>query len=139
MAIRFHRAREHALHPLHAVLLGGAFSLFLGTALSDLAYNASYFIQWTNFGSWMNAGGLVFAGLALIWAIVDLIRFRGATVPYFLVLLAAWVLGFIGSLVHARDAWGAMPAALILSILTTLLVIAGIVIGLIGLRMGERA
>ena len=28
---------------------------------------------------------------------------------YFLVLLAAWVLGFVDALVHAKDAWASMP------------------------------
>ena len=42
-------------HPLHAVLLSFPFPLFLGTLLSDIAYERSYQIQWSNFAQWLNA------------------------------------------------------------------------------------
>ena len=93
--------------------------MFLGALLSDFAYSSSYQIQWINFASWLIAGGLVFGGLALLWALIDLLRAdrRGAArCVYFLLLLATWVLGFINALVHAKDAWATMPAGLILSV-----------------------
>ena len=109
MADDTYRIARTGIHPLHAFLLVLSVPLFLGGLLSDWAYSASYEIQWTNFASWLIAGGLVFAGFALLWAFIDLLRgdrrWRGRPLIYFLVLLAAWVLGFVNALVHAKDAW----------------------------------
>jgi uncharacterized membrane protein len=117
------------LHPLQAVLLGGALPLFLGALLSDCAYSSTYEVQWTNFASWLLAGALVFSGFALAWALFDLIRagFRkGRVLITFVLLLATWVLGFINALVHSKDAWAVMPEALILSVIVTGLAVAAI-------------
>ena len=53
---RPHRTR---IHPLHAFLLAATVPLFLGALLSDAAYARTQEIQWTNFASWLIAGGLV--------------------------------------------------------------------------------
>lgn len=132
--------RRHALHPIHAVLLGGTFPLFLGALLSDLAYAASYEIQWKNFASWLIVGGLVFGGFALIWALVGLARADrrgGRSVIYLLLLLTTWLLGFIDALVHAMDAWASMPASVILSAIVAAL--ATVAIGFGFSAAGERA
>jgi uncharacterized membrane protein len=110
---------------MHAVLAFSALPLFLGALLSDWAYAASYQVQWTNFASWLIAGGLLFAGVALLWALVDTLL-AGASrhrrsVTYLVLLLASFVLGFINALVHAKDAWAAMPAGLILSLIVFVL------------------
>jgi len=100
-----------SLHPLHAVLLAGTIPLFLGALLSDIAYDKTFELQWTNFAQWLIAGGLVFAAIALVCALVRVVRparRTGRAVAYFLVLLATCVLAFIDSLVHARDAWATM-------------------------------
>ncbi len=118
---RMHRG---ALHPLHAVFLAGTIPLFLGATLSDIAYSSSYEIQWSNFASWLIVGGLVFGGVALLWAIVDLFRAdrrSRRSLVYVLLLLATWILGFINALIHGRDAWASMPAGLILSVIVTVL------------------
>lgn len=132
------RTRQSALHPVHAFLLAAAVPLFLGAMLSDAAYASSYQVQWTNFASWLIAGGLVFGGFALVWAAVELLRAdrRGGHLIYFLLLLAAWVLGFINALVHAKDAWASMPAGLILSVIVVVLAMAATWIGFSGLRAG---
>lgn len=123
---------------MHAVLTFSTLPLFLGALLSDWAYARSQQVQWTNFSSWLIAGGLILAGLALLWAAIDVLRSsatrnrRGAI--YVLLLLASFALGFINALVHARDAWGAMPAGLVLSALVLLLAVAASVIGLLGLH-----
>ena len=131
------------LHPLHAVLLAFPFSLFLGALLSDLAYWNTFQIQWANFSSWLIAGGLLGGGFALLWALVDLIRFRRAGSPraliYFVLLLVMFVLGFINALVHAKDAWATMPESLYLSAVTTLLALAAAWIGYSGFRSVEVA
>lgn len=128
------------LHPLHAVLLAGTVPLFLGVLLADWTYAASYEIQWKNFASWLLVGGLVFCGLALLWGLVDAFRARWRVRPlaYVLLLLAAWILGFIDALVHAKDAWASMPEALILSVITAPLAIAATWLGFSTLRSGDR-
>lgn len=135
-----HTVYRRAIHPLHAVLLAAILPCFLGAVLADLAYDASYEIQWTNFASWLVIGGLLFGGLALLWAAVDLLRADlrrdRRRVGYFVVLLVAWVVGFFNALVHAKDAWAAMPAGLVLSIVAFILALAAIWIGFSTLRAG---
>lgn len=118
------------LHPIHAVLSAFPIPLFLGAALSDIGYSQSHQVQWLNFASWLIAGGLVFGGLALLWATLAMIRPHGARPRmYFLLLLATWVLGFIDALTHAKDAGATMPAGLFLSVIVALLVIVANAMG----------
>jgi uncharacterized membrane protein len=120
------------LHPLHVFLLGGAVSFLLSGVLSDWAYFSTNEIQWKNFASWLLMGGLVLAGFALLWAFIDLFRAdqdRARRIIYFLLLLTAWILGFIDELIHAKDAWGSMPEALIVSAIVAVLAIAATGLG----------
>lgn len=124
-------------NPVHGVLLAGTIPLFLGTLLSDIAYWSTYQIQWSNFASWLNVGGLLFAGLALLCAILGLFRSDNRnrdSLVYILVLLATWILGFLNALFHARDAWAMMPAALILSVIVFLLALAATSVGFVCYR-----
>lgn len=119
---------------MHAVIATAALPLFLGALLSDWAYSSSYQVQWLNFSSWLTAGGLVVAGLALPWAAVSVLRTRApgqrrGTV-YLLVLLATFVVGFLNALVHARDGWATMPTGLVLSAVVLALAAAASVLGL---------
>ncbi|MGQ3054341.1 MAG: DUF2231 domain-containing protein [Roseateles sp.] len=124
---------------MHAVIAFAALPLFLGALLSDWAYSNSFQVQWTNFASWLVAAGLVLAGVALLWGLVDLLLRSRATrdrrgVVYLLLLLATCVLGFFNALVHARDGWAAMPTGLILSVVVVVLAAAASALGLAGLR-----
>ncbi|KQW50026.1 MULTISPECIES: DUF2231 domain-containing protein [unclassified Roseateles] len=124
---------------MHAVIAFSALPLFLGALLSDWAYSSSYQVQWTNFASWLVAAGLVLAGIALLWGALDvLLRSRTTRhrhgMLYLLLLLATFVLGFINALVHARDAWAAMPTALILSVVVVVLAAAASALGLAGMH-----
>ena len=142
MAVTVDPMPRIVLHPFHAFLLAGAVPLFLGALLSDITYARSYQIQWANFASWLLAGALVFAGLALLWAVIDLVRGErrgGRPLVYVLLLLAIWVLGFIDALVHARDAWGIMPTALVLSVIVTVLACVATWVGFSRLRTGGVA
>lgn len=139
MSAAAHRAPIPALHPVHAALLAGAVPLFLGALLSDLAYASSYHPQWANFASWLIAGALVFSGFALLWALIDLLRADrrgGRPWLYTGLLLATWLLGLYSAFVHAKDAWGAMPEGLILSVIVTLLALAATWVGFSSLRAG---
>jgi uncharacterized membrane protein len=132
---------EARIHPLHAFLLAGCVPLFLGALLADWAYSSTYEVQWTNFASWLLVGAMVLAGFALLWALIDLLRadrsWRGRPLIYFIVLLAAFIFGFINALVHAKDAWAKMPEALILSVIVALLVIVACWLGLSTWRSGD--
>jgi len=126
------------LHPLHAILLAFPFPLFLGALLSDLAYGATFEVQWINFSSWLIAGGLFVGGFAVLWALINLFRSGTArAILYFIVLLAMWVLGFVNALIHAKDAWATMPAGLYLSAVVALLALVAAWTGYSGFRAGE--
>ena len=130
-----------SLHPLNAILLAFPLPLFLGALLSDYAYWVSFQMQWANFSSWLIAGGLLVGGFALLWALVDLFRsgpaWRRRSAIYFVVLLAAWVIGFVNALVHSKDAFAIMPEALILSAAATTLALAATWMGYSGFHSRE--
>ena len=124
MAVTIESRYSRSIHPLHAILLAGTVPLFLCAALSDAEYASTYEIQWSNFASWLIVGGLVFGGIALVFAITDLSRpaRRASGITFYVaVLVATWVIGFFNALMHARDAWGSMPGGLILSVIGTVL------------------
>jgi uncharacterized membrane protein len=127
------------IHPLHAIFLAFPFPMFLGALLSDLAYYASYHVQWINFAAWLIAGGLLVGAPALLWALIEAVPLRtarsGRPMTYLLALLATWVLGFVDALVHAKDAWATMPEGLWLSLIVALLALAASWIGYSGLRV----
>ena len=131
------------LHPLHAILLAFPLPLFLGALLSDYAYWVSFQIQWANFSSWLIAGGLFVGGFALLWALIDLFRSgpkrRRRSAIYFVVLLAAWVIGFVNALVHSKDAFAIMPEALILSAIATILALVATWMGYSHFQSRETA
>lgn len=141
MAESASRAPMRTIHPLHAFFLAATFPLYLGGFLSDWAYCRSYQIQWSNFAAWLIAGAMVFTGLALLWALVDLIRSaprRGRPAFYFLLLAAIFLIGLLDSFVHTRDAWGVMPEGPILSAVLAVLAVAAAWIGFSTLRAEGR-
>lgn len=142
MTTTAHHTYRRTPHPLHAILLAGTVPLFLGALLSDVAYFRTYQIQWSNFSSWLIVGGLVFCGFALLFALANMIRAhyaKGRPMVYFLILLVAWILGFINALEHAKDAWATMPGGLILSAIVSVLVLVAAWIGLSNLGDGGDA
>lgn len=106
--------------------------LALGALLSDWAYSRSQEVQWINFAAWLILGLLLFAGAALLWAVIDLLRAdvrKGRRALYAAALLGAFLLGLLDALVHAKDGWATMPAGLILSSLLFLLVLVTVWMG----------
>lgn len=130
------------IHPLHALLLTFAPSMFVGALVSDLAYASSAHVQWSNFASWLIVGGLIGGGFALLWIVIELLRDRTQRrtrqTVYAGLLAATFVFGFINALIHAKDAWAIMPDAVWLSLVTVLLALITAWIGFSGLRTGER-
>jgi uncharacterized membrane protein len=128
------------IHPLFAFLLSAAVPLFLGALLNDITYGNTAEPQWANFASWLLVGAMVFTGLALLWALIALIFARprwGWVLLCFVLLLATFVIGLIDNFQHAKDAWAIMPAATILSLITTLIAALAAAVGLSTLRMRD--
>lgn len=123
---------------MHFPLAFSALPLFAGALLSDWAYAQSYEVQWANFASWLNAGGLLMAGLALVWALVDVLRSRDArhrrSWIHLSLLVASVLFGLVNALIHAKDGWAAMPTGLVLSVIVLALATAACALGLPGLR-----
>ncbi len=119
---------------MHAVFALSSVPLFLGALLSDWAYSSSQQTQWVNFAAWLVAGGLLIAGLALLWGAVDLLRSSATrhrrSMIYLSLLLATFVVGFINALVHAKDGWAAMPTGLVLSVVVVVLAATASMVGL---------
>lgn len=127
------------LHLYHVLTLTAAAALFLGGLLNDLAYGSTYQVQWVNMASWLIAGAMVFTGLALAWSLVEAVLGPGRRrqpLLVLLLLLAMFLLGLLNSFIHARDAWGAMPAGAILSVIVAALALATIWISVARVRLG---
>jgi len=123
------------------VLLASSLPLFVGGLLSDAAYSSTYEVQWINFAAWLIAGALVLAGLAVLFALVEVLRSAqrraGISVLYLVLLLGTFAVGFIDALVHGKDAWATMPEGLILSALVTVLAASAVWLGFSTLRSGD--
>ena len=130
------------LPDLKIFFTSAAMPLFLGAALTDLAYSASYQIQWSNFSSWLIIAGMVFGTLALLTTVTPDRQNPVNTSKRWLpvaVLVLLWVLGFINAFVHARDAWAMMPTGLILSIICAILSTIAVCLAFCGRREGAVA
>lgn len=134
---------EIPARPGYAILFTAAVPLLLGALLSDWAYSRTEVVQWKNFASWLNAGAVFIMGLALAWTLLALIRAgltrRRAPLLFVILTAAVFVLGFVNALVHAKDAFAAMPAGLILSLIVFLLSLAAVWAGLGMSIKGARA
>ena len=116
-----------ARHPITSTLLPIPIVCFAGALLTDLVYvnSSSANLLWANFSSWLIAAGLVFGALALLILLIDGFRRASSWLPFALIA-AAWIVEFLNALIHARDGWTAVvPLGMILSILGTLLALAG--------------
>lgn len=122
-------------HPIFSMLLPIPVICFVGALLTDLSYLGSGGnLLWVNFSSWLLAAGLFFGAVALLILLIDGLR-GAAAWPAFALLLAAWVVEFINSLVHARDGWTAVAGmGLVLSIVGALL---ALIAGWLGRRVVE--
>lgn len=121
---------------MHANFALSSVPLFLGALLSDWAYANTHEIQWLNFAAWLNAGGLLIAGLVLLWAAVDLLRpsiyRRHGGLMYMVLLLITFIVGLITAFIHGQDGWATMPAGLVLSAVVVVLAAAASATGLAG-------
>ena len=120
---------SYAPHPIHGML--GAFPLAFFTAalVTDIAYANTAEMQWANFSVWLIAGGVMMGVLAAIAGIVDALSHRGrgrrrGSSLHSVLTIVTFVVAIINGFVHSRDAWtSVVPAGLILSAITTVLVV----------------
>jgi uncharacterized membrane protein len=121
--------RQTPAHPIHGML--GAFPLAFFTAalVTDIAYANTAEMQWANFSVWLIAGGVIMGVIAAIAGIIDALATRGvrrrrASSLHSVLTIVTFVVAIINGFVHSRDAWtSVVPAGLILSAITALLII----------------
>lgn len=119
------------------MVLGIPLICFLGALITDIAYYNTFDVNWKNFSDWLLAGGEAVGALAALVGIFDLVRphVRANRLmwPYAITYAVAMILGLFNNFVHSRDAYGAMPTGLVLSVLTViaLTVAAGISVPLL--------
>ena len=113
------------LATVHGIFLAFPIALFSIGVLTDIAYLNTAELQWTNFTAWLNVGGLVFGGLVLLWALIDVIldkAGRRGDLIYLIVLAVMWIVALVNAFKHSQDGWSSVGAlGLILSIVSALL------------------
>ena len=116
------------LHPFF-VSVGG--TLLMAAFASDIMYSQTSLMQWSNASEWLIAVGLVFALIAAIVLLVEVLA-RGVRIswPDFVLLAVAALLSLVNAFVHSRDAWtSVVPQGIWLSGISALLLL---VVGLRG-------
>jgi uncharacterized membrane protein len=130
---RLKKIQRNSPHPAHAVLLSFPVALFTAAVATDIAYLRSAEAQWTNFSSWLISGAVVFSGVVLAWAVIDVIRSRRAVrrsqLAYLAVVLIMWLVGLLSGFKHSQDGWSSVGVlGLGLSLLTaTFALVAGLI------------
>ena len=119
--------RHWLLHPLF-VSIGGA--LLIAAFPSDIMYSQTSLMQWSNASEWLIATGLVFALIAAVVLLIEVLVGTGRPISWldFVLLAIAAVLSTFNAFVHSRDAWtSVVPEGIWLSgISALLLVIVGL-------------
>jgi uncharacterized membrane protein len=122
-------------HPIHATLVPFPIVCFTLVLLTDIAYWRTGFLMWQDFSSWLLLAGLVTGALAAIAGAIDLLcrrrtRSLGIGWVHGIGNLAALILAFLNSLVHARDGWTAVvPYGLVLSAATVVVLVVTVWLG----------
>ena len=123
--------RRWLLHPFF-VSLGG--SLLIAAFGSDYMYSQNSLMQWSNASEWLIAVGLIFALIAAIVLLIEVLTHRAGPISWldFTLLAVAAVLSLVNAFVHSRDAWTTVvPQGIWLSGISALLLL---IVGLRGWR-----
>ena len=127
--------RRALLHP-GLVSIGSA--LLIAVFVTDFLYWKTLLFQWDNFSAWLLLAGLVFAGLAAIAFVIDLVTRRIGQIAWLrlLGLTAAALLSLLNVFVHSRDSYTAVvPQGIILSAVVAIILI---VVGMGGWTLAAR-
>jgi len=115
-------------HPIHPMLVPIPITCFIGALLADFAYWRTADIIWGDFADWLLTLGLIVSVFVVIAGVIDFLGERRIRA-----LPQAWihgigngialVLAIVDAFVHTRDAYGQLPAGLILSLLVVLILL----------------
>lgn len=122
------RYRRWLLYPFF-IALGG--SLLIAAFGSDIMYSRTSLMQWSNASEWLIAVGLVFALIAAIVLLIEVVIGTALPISWldFVLLAVAAILSIVNAFVHSRDAWTTVvPQGIWLSGISALLLV------IIGLR-----
>ena len=116
-------------HPLHVILSAYPIACFTGAFLTDLAYAATYEMQWANFSAWLIVVGLMMGVLAGVAGLVEAVLTRKSPRRrlgwrHGLGNLLVLALSLWNAFVHSRDAYtSVMPLGITLSAIVAVLVV----------------
>jgi uncharacterized membrane protein len=117
---------DRGKRPLHPGFVAIGATLLSAVFVTDFVYWQTLLFQWANFSGWLLMAGLIFAGMAGIAFVADLISKRLVAVswPRFVGLTVAALLGLLNAFVHSRDAYTTVvPEGIILSAIVALILI----------------
>ncbi|WP_241572608.1 DUF2231 domain-containing protein [Rosenbergiella nectarea] len=109
-----------------------AYGAFVAGFVFDIIYFMTQEIFWVKGASWLNFFGLLLAiiprliNLYQVWISRSVSRPLAARRSFWLNALAI-VVAIFNAFVHSRDAWGVMPAGLILSSVTVAFLVLAVV------------
>lgn len=119
-----HRSRKFSLaSALFDLLDPIPFGFFVATLIFDIIYANNAEILWVKGAAWLVSIGLVFAiipqliNLYAVWLNKHQVRMPGEAANFWLNVIGI-VAAIVNAFVHSRDAYGAMPDGLWLSIVT---------------------
>lgn len=118
------QAISHSTNPLHPWFIAPGGALFVTAFVSDLLYWSTLSVAWATFSIWLITAGLIFAALAGLAFLADILlrRLDAVDWPRFAILAIAALLSLLNAFVHSRDAFAVMPEGLILSAIVTALI-----------------
>ena len=122
-------------HPLHAMVTPFPIACFVGAFVTDLIYWRTTAGMWETFSIWLLTFGLIMAGLAAIFGLIDFLgsaRIRALRTSWAHALgnALAVLLSLVNAFVHSRDGYTAVvPTGLILSGLVTLILVGAAWLG----------
>lgn len=120
------RHRSAAASAVYELLNPVPFGCFVAALIFDVVYARTGELLWDKSAAWLIALGLVFAVIPrlinLVWVWISLRSASVATdkLDFWLNLLAI-VLAIVNAFVHSRDAYGVVPAGVVLSACSVIL------------------
>lgn len=127
-------------YPIQALFVPFPCVCFFLALLTDIAFWSTSNLMWQNFSAWLLLAGLVFGGLSIPAALIDLLRpstrLLRAGILASITFVAALGLAFVNSLVHASDGWTAVvPYGLLLSGVTVAFIFFSILLNIRARRL----
>jgi uncharacterized membrane protein len=106
------------------------YGLFVGTLIFDIIYANTGNVFWTKGAAWLVTVGLLFAiiprfiNLGHVWFAPRYAVTSNEKLDFWLNLLGI-IAAIVNAFVHSRDAYGVVPMAVILSVITVVFLSAG--------------